>query len=89
MHPLWRQSKLRKVCEANNIHVSGYSPLGGPGNRWGSMAVIEHPVIKSIALKHNATPAQVTRKYIHNLLWLFTLFLRALFKHFFILTSPL
>ncbi|RID76863.1 hypothetical protein BRARA_B03813 [Brassica rapa] len=63
MHPLWRQSKLRKVCEANNIHVSGYSPLGGPGNRWGSMAVIEHPVIKSIALKHNATPAQVALRW--------------------------
>lgn len=60
MHPLWRQRKLRKVCEENNIHISGYSPLGGPGNCWGSTAVIEHPVIKSIALKHNATPAQVT-----------------------------
>lgn len=63
MHPLWRQRKLRKVCEENNIHVSGYSPLGGPGNCWGSTAVIEHPIIKSIALKHNATPAQVTPQF--------------------------
>uniref|UniRef100_A0A1J3JJY5 Aldo-keto reductase family 4 member C9 n=2 Tax=Noccaea caerulescens TaxID=107243 RepID=A0A1J3JJY5_NOCCA len=63
MHPLWRQSKLRKVCEENNIHLSGYSPLGGPGNCWGSTAVIEHPVIKSIALKHNATPAQVALRW--------------------------
>lgn len=69
MHPLWRQSKLRKVCEENNIHLSGYSPLGGPGNCWGSTAVIEHPVIKSIALKHNATPAQVTHNYTYKLLW--------------------
>lgn len=62
MHPLWRQSKLRELCEENKIHVSGYSPLGAPGNCWGSTAVIEHPVIKSIALRHNATPAQVTQK---------------------------
>lgn len=59
MHPMWRQKKLRDFCSDRNIHVSAYSPLGGPGNFWGSTAVIENPVIKSIALKHRATPAQV------------------------------
>lgn len=59
---MWRQSKLREICADNKIHVSAYSPLGGPGNSWGSTAVVESPVIKSIALKHKATPAQVNHK---------------------------
>ncbi|KDP22435.1 hypothetical protein JCGZ_26266 [Jatropha curcas] len=63
MHPLWRQAKLREVCGDYKIHVSAYSPLGGPGNAWGSTAVVDHPVIKSIALKHKATPAQVALKW--------------------------
>ncbi|XP_052187026.1 NADPH-dependent aldo-keto reductase, chloroplastic-like [Diospyros lotus] len=59
MHPTWRQRKLIEVCGDHNIHVSAYSPLGGPGNAWGSTAVVDHPIIRSIALKHHATPAQV------------------------------
>ncbi|XP_044504518.1 NADPH-dependent aldo-keto reductase, chloroplastic-like [Mangifera indica] len=59
MHPMWRQSKLREVCAEHKIHVSAYSPLGGPGNSWGSTAVVDHPIIQAIALKHKATSAQV------------------------------
>ncbi|CAA0834567.1 NAD(P)-linked oxidoreductase superfamily protein [Striga hermonthica] len=59
MHPMWRQEKLRNFCNDHKIHVSAYSALGGPGNFWGSTAVVENPIIQSIALKHNATPAQV------------------------------
>lgn len=59
MHPMWRQTKLREFCGDHKIHVTAYSPLGGPGNAWGSTAVVENPIIQSIALKHNATPAQV------------------------------
>ncbi|XP_059451220.1 NADPH-dependent aldo-keto reductase, chloroplastic-like, partial [Corylus avellana] len=63
MHPMWRQSKLRETCADHKIHVSAYSPLGGPGNAWGSTAVVDHPLIQSIALKHRATPAQVALKW--------------------------
>lgn len=63
MHPMWKQRKLREVCKKHNIHVSAYSPLGGPGNYWGSTAVVDHPIIESTALKHNATPAQVSLVY--------------------------
>ncbi|KAJ9164047.1 hypothetical protein P3X46_023664 [Hevea brasiliensis] len=63
MHPMWRQAKLRGVCADHKIHVSAYSPLGGPGNSWGTTAVVESPIIKSIALKHQATPAQVALKW--------------------------
>ncbi|XP_058106596.1 methylecgonone reductase [Magnolia sinica] len=63
MHPLWRQKKLREFCEERKIQVSAYSPLGGPGNSWGSTGVVENPIIKSIALKHSATPAQVALRW--------------------------
>ncbi|KAK9914021.1 hypothetical protein M0R45_037820 [Rubus argutus] len=35
MHPMWRQARLREVCGDHKIHVSAYSPTGGPGNSWG------------------------------------------------------
>ncbi|KAK6936298.1 NADP-dependent oxidoreductase domain [Dillenia turbinata] len=63
MHPAWRQATLRGFCAEHKIHVSAYSPLGGPGNSWGSTTVIENPIIKSIALKHKTTPSQVALKW--------------------------
>ncbi|KAM4075840.1 hypothetical protein ACJW30_12G019400 [Castanea mollissima] len=63
MHPMWRQSKLRETCADHKIHVSAYSPLGAPGNAWGSTAVVDSPIIRSIALKHKATPAQVALQW--------------------------
>ena len=66
MHPMWRQTRLREYCAEEKIHVSAYSPLGGPGNLWGSTAVVDSPILHSIALKHNATPAQVLSLQIYN-----------------------
>ncbi|CAL5404834.1 unnamed protein product [Camellia sinensis] len=63
MHPMWRQTKLREFCRDHKIHVSAYSPLGGPGNSWGSTAVVDNPIIQSIALKHHATTAQVALRW--------------------------
>ncbi|XP_057476069.1 NADPH-dependent aldo-keto reductase, chloroplastic [Actinidia eriantha] len=63
MHPMWRQTKLREFCGDHKIHVSAYSPIGGPGNSWGSTAVVNHPIIQSIAHKHGATPAQVALRW--------------------------
>lgn len=63
MHPMWRQRKLRQICGENRIHVSAYSPLGAPGSFWGSPDVVNNPIIKSIALKHRATPAQVALRW--------------------------
>ncbi|KAF7836351.1 Non-functional NADPH-dependent codeinone reductase 2 [Senna tora] len=50
--------KLRETCGAEKIHVSAYSPLGGPGNAWGSTAVVDHPTIRAIGRKHNATSGE-------------------------------
>ncbi|KAL7146550.1 hypothetical protein ABFS83_06G048800 [Erythranthe nasuta] len=63
MHPMWRQKKVRDYCRENKIHVSAYSALGGPGNFWGSTAVLDNPIIHSISLRHNATPAQVALRW--------------------------
>ncbi|KAJ8448606.1 hypothetical protein Cgig2_010493 [Carnegiea gigantea] len=63
MHPMWRQNKLRKFCGEHKIHVSAYMPLGGPGNLWGSTAIVRDPIIQSIAHKHKATPAQVALRW--------------------------
>ena len=45
-----------------------YAPLGSPG-RWGVKSddpvVMEDPVIKEIAEKHNATPGQVLSFHVH------------------------
>ncbi|KAF9689524.1 hypothetical protein SADUNF_Sadunf01G0100900 [Salix dunnii] len=63
MHPMWRQRKLREFCEDCKIHVSAYSPLGGPGNAWGTTAVVENPIVQSISRKHRTTPAQVALQW--------------------------
>ncbi|MCO5573653.1 hypothetical protein L7F22_027425 [Adiantum nelumboides] len=63
MHPHWQQKKLRETCKKVNVHVSAWSPLGGPETRWGSSVVIENPDIKAIAEKHGKTPAQVLLRW--------------------------
>ncbi|XP_059064492.1 non-functional NADPH-dependent codeinone reductase 2-like [Cryptomeria japonica] len=59
MHPVWQQKKLREYCKSVNIHVSAWSPLGGPGNSWGTNNTLDNPVIKEIAAKQSKTPAQL------------------------------
>lgn len=63
MHPLWQQQKLRDYCSKVNIHVSAWSPLGGPPNAQGSNGVIDNPVIKEIAEKYGKTTAQVILRW--------------------------
>lgn len=74
MHPMWRQTRLREYCSEEKIHVSAYSPLGGPGNFWGSTAVVDSPILHSIALKHNATPAQVLSLFTNLQVYLASVF---------------
>ncbi|KAB2598503.1 aldo-keto reductase family 4 member C9-like [Pyrus ussuriensis x Pyrus communis] len=63
MHPRWRQRELQGFCGDHNIHVSAYSPLGGPGNSWESTLVVDSPTIRSIAHNRKATPAQVALRW--------------------------
>ncbi|PPQ64538.1 hypothetical protein CVT24_008440 [Panaeolus cyanescens] len=56
-HPLLPQDDLVDFCKRHNIHITAYSPLGN--NLVGKPQLTEHPVVKEVAEKLNATPAQV------------------------------
>lgn len=52
MNVAWQQQKKK-------IHVSAYSPLGANGAFWGSLAVMESPILKQVVASTNKTIAQV------------------------------
>lgn len=68
LHPYLQQKELMIFCKSNNIHLTGYSPLGS-GDRASSMkaddepSLLENKTINEIAEKHNASPAQVLIKW--------------------------
>ncbi len=68
LHPYLQQKELSEYCNANNIALTAYSPLGSM-DRPSSLkpenepSLLEDAVIARIAQKHNATPAQVLIKW--------------------------
>ncbi|SPO05927.1 related to members of the aldo/keto reductase family [Cephalotrichum gorgonifer] len=57
-HPLLQQNDtLIKYAKENNIHITAYSAFGN--NNVGAPLLLEHKLIKDIAEKASATPAQV------------------------------
>lgn len=68
LHPFLQQPDLIEYCTENNILVTAYSPLGS-GDRSREMkaenepSLLENSVIKEIAEKHAASPAQVLIKW--------------------------
>ncbi|PNX77896.1 methylecgonone reductase-like protein, partial [Trifolium pratense] len=50
MNVAWQQGNLRKFCQNKGIHMSAWSPLGANGAIWGSLAVMESPILKDIAI---------------------------------------
>jgi len=68
LHPYLQQDELVSYCKENHIFVTAYSPLGSTDRPDGMKAedepsLLENEVIISIAVKHNATPAQVLIKW--------------------------
>ncbi|XP_072759053.1 tRNA (guanine(26)-N(2))-dimethyltransferase isoform X1 [Anoplolepis gracilipes] len=61
------QEKLIDFCKKHNITVTGYSPLGQPGNSSGIGNQLDNPVVLNIAKKYNKTPAQVALRYVFQL----------------------
>ncbi|MGD1904924.1 MAG: aldo/keto reductase [Leptolyngbyaceae cyanobacterium] len=64
LHPYLQQPDLLAFCQSQNIHLTGYSPLGSPDRPAGLKAedepiLLEDPEIVAIADRHNASPAQV------------------------------
>ncbi|MEM6253740.1 MAG: aldo/keto reductase [Cyanobacteria bacterium P01_D01_bin.156] len=64
LHPYLQQSAMMDFCTANNIQLTGYSPLGS-SDRPDSLKsanepiLLEEPTIATIAQSHGATSAQV------------------------------
>ncbi|WP_420379318.1 aldo/keto reductase [Gilvibacter sp.] len=63
-HPLLQQPELHQFCNDNGILITAYSPLGSTDRSAAMKAddepdMFELPEIKSIADKHEVTPAQV------------------------------
>ena len=59
MNAAWQQKKLLEFCKEKGIHVSAWSPLGANGASWGSLAVMESPILEEIAAAKVKSVAQV------------------------------
>jgi D-xylose reductase len=64
MHPYLTQERLVRFAAQNDIAVTAFSPLGagsyvGLGMAQPSQSVLEQPVVRGIAERMDATPAQV------------------------------
>ncbi|OAX36381.1 Aldo keto reductase [Rhizopogon vinicolor AM-OR11-026] len=57
VHPLLPQDELVAYCKRVGVHITAYSPLGN--NVLGKPMLTENAVVKEVAEKLNATPAQV------------------------------
>jgi alcohol dehydrogenase (NADP+) len=64
LHPYLPQQGLVDFCKEHDINVTAYSPLGSADRpkarqKEGDPVLLDHPVFKEIAQKHNASAAQV------------------------------
>ncbi|KAI4326311.1 hypothetical protein MLD38_031637 [Melastoma candidum] len=64
MNVAWQQTKLREFCKGKGIHIRAWSPLGGNSAPWGSLAVMQSPVLKEIADARGSTVPQVALKWV-------------------------
>lgn len=66
-HPYLNQSKLLEFCKSKDIVLVAYSALGSQKDpKWvekDSPVLLEEPVLKAIAKKHNRNPGQVALRY--------------------------
>jgi len=68
LHPFLTQEKLVRLCHQEGIAVTGFSPLGAPsyvplGSATLDESVMGHDLIRTLAAKHERTPAQVVLRW--------------------------
>ncbi|XP_014204976.1 1,5-anhydro-D-fructose reductase-like [Copidosoma floridanum] len=61
------QEPLIEFCKKHDITVTGYSPLGRPGNRYGVKNSWDHATIQSLSKKYSKTPAQIACRYVFQM----------------------
>ncbi|XP_027358269.1 methylecgonone reductase-like isoform X1 [Abrus precatorius] len=64
MNVAWQQGNLLKFCQEKGIHLSAWSPLGANGASWGTLAVMESPVLKDIAITTGKSVPQIALRWI-------------------------
>lgn len=58
LHPRLQQRELRDYCQANDIRIESWSPIGGTGGD-----LLQDPTLTIIADKHNKSTAQVVLRW--------------------------
>jgi len=59
-------AKLKEFCEARDIPLTAYSPLGCPDRPWAKpddVQLLEDPKLKTIGAKYYKSPAQVLLRW--------------------------
>ncbi|XP_049738044.1 1,5-anhydro-D-fructose reductase [Elephas maximus indicus] len=59
-HPYLTQRNLIRFCQSRDVSVTAYRPLGGSCE---GVDLMDDPVIKTIAQKHNKSPAQILIRF--------------------------
>ncbi|KAF8389655.1 hypothetical protein HHK36_024174 [Tetracentron sinense] len=66
VNPLWQQKQLIEYCKEKGIHITGYSPLGANGTKWGDNRIVESQVLEEIAQAKGKTAAQVALRWVYE-----------------------
>lgn len=66
IHAYFQQHELVNYCQKHGVAVTAYSPLGSPASPFVSKEnpiLLEDPVVKALASKHNRTPGQILIRF--------------------------
>ncbi|KAF5730271.1 methylecgonone reductase-like [Tripterygium wilfordii] len=66
MHVARQQQELLQFCKDKAIHLTAWSPLSANGAFWGSLSVMESPILKEIAAAKHKSVAQVALRWIYQ-----------------------